>query len=135
MSGNVQHLNPEGLHQNPAYSQVVSVSGRVKTVYVGGQNAVDVHGQIVGEGDLKAQTEQVFRNLEIALSSAGARLEHVIKWNIYIVQGQDIRSGFGVFQQVWGQRPNPPLITGMFVASLANPSFLVELEAVAVLPE
>lgn len=135
MSGNVQHLNPEGLYQNPAFSQIVSVSGAVKTVYVGGQNAVDIKGQIVGEGDLKAQTEQTFRNLEIALSGAGARLEHVIKWSIYVVQGQDVRSGFGVFQQVWGQRPNPPVITVLFVAGLANPDFLVELEAVAVISE
>lgn len=135
MSVNVQHLNPDGLHHNPGFSQVVSVSGAVRTVYIGGQNGVDSNGQIVSKGDLKAQTEQIFRNLGLALRDAGAQLEHIIKWRIYVVQGQDIRDGFGVFQQVWGQRPNPPLITVLVVAGLANPDFLIELEAVAIIPE
>lgn len=135
MADTVQYLNPEGLHQNPAFTQVVSISGAVKTVYVGGQNAVDVHGQVVGEGNLAAQTEQIFRNLEVALRGAGARLEHVVKWTIYVVQGQDISSGFGVFGRVWSERPNPPAITVLVVAGLVNPAFLAELEAVAIIPE
>lgn len=135
MAGTVQYLNPEGLHQNPAFSQVVSVSGAVKTIYVGGQNALDANGEVVGKGDLTAQTKQIFRNLEIALRGAGAGLEHVVKWTIYVVQGQDVRSGFGVFGRVWGERPNPPAITVLVVAGLANPAFLAELEAVAIIPE
>jgi enamine deaminase RidA (YjgF/YER057c/UK114 family) len=62
-------------------------------------------------------------------------LENIIKWNIYVVQGQPIQPAFAVFQQIWGRRPNPPAITMMFVAGLANPEFLVEMDAIAVLPE
>lgn len=131
----VQHLNPEGLHKNPAWSNVVTVSGRARTIYVGGQNAMDPSGQIVGKGDLAAQTEQVFRNLETALRAAGARLEHVIKWNLFVLAGQPLQPGFEVFQRVWGQRANPPVITAAMVAGLAHPDFLLELDAVAVLPE
>jgi enamine deaminase RidA (YjgF/YER057c/UK114 family) len=131
----VQYLNPQGLHQNPAFSQVVAVSGAAKTIYVGGQNAVDAAGNIVGKGDIAAQTAQVFRNLEIALAAAGASLEHSIKWTIYLVQGQPLGPGFAVYQRVWGTRPNPPLVTGVYVAGLAHPDFLIELEAVAVVPE
>ena len=79
----------------------------------------------VGSGSQGAQT---------ALAAAGAGLEHVVKWNIYIVQGQPIQPGFEVFQRIWGRRPNPPTISGMFVAGLANPDFLVEIDAVAVVP-
>ncbi len=86
MRGNVRHLNPEGLHKNPAYSQAVVTTGNVKTVYVGGQNAVDASGEVVGEGDIKAQAEQIFKNLETALAAGGARLDHVIKWNTYVVK-------------------------------------------------
>jgi enamine deaminase RidA (YjgF/YER057c/UK114 family) len=57
MKGSVQHLNPDGLHKNPAYSQAVVVTGTVKTLYVGGQNAVDTSGKIVGKGDIKTQSE------------------------------------------------------------------------------
>lgn len=135
MAGTVQHLNPEGLHQNPAFTQVVSISGAVKTVYVGGQNALDANGEVVGKGDLVAQTEQIFHNLDLALKGVGARLEHIVKWTIYVVQGQDIRSGFGVFGRVWGERPNPPAITVLVVAGLANPEFLAELEAIAIIPD
>ncbi len=133
--GKVSYLNPERLHRNPAYSQVVAVTGKARTVYVGGQNAVDASGKIVGKGDIRAQAEQVFKNLEIALASGGAKLEHVIKWNIYIVQGQPIQPGFEVFKRLWGNRPNPPLITGLFVSGLANPDFLMEMDAIAVIPE
>lgn len=133
--GSVQHLNPDGLSKNPAFSQAVVVTGPVKTIYIGGQDAVDASGAIVGKGDIKAQTEQIFKNLQTALAAAGAELEHVIKWNIYIVQGQSLQAGFEVFQQVWGQRPNPPAISGMFVAGLAHPDFLVEMDAVAVVPQ
>ena len=96
----VQHLNPEGLHRNPAYSQAVVVSGSTKTIYVGGQSSVDSTGAVIGKGDIKAQAEQIFRNLEIALASGGARLEHVIKWNVYVVQGQPPQPAFEVFQRV-----------------------------------
>lgn len=135
LTGSVQHLNPDTLHKNPAFTQVVVVSGPARTIYVGGQNAVDVEGNIVGEGDLKAQVEQTFKNMQAALEAADAGMEHVIKWTIYVVQGQDIRQGFGVFQQVWGNRPNPPTISTLFVAGLANPSFLCEIDAVAVVPQ
>ena len=131
----VEHINPDGLSKNPVFTQVVTVTGPAKTIYIGGQDAVDASGTIVGKGDLKAQTEQVFQNVQTALEACGAGLEHVIKWNIYIVQGQPLRPGFEVAQQVWGQRPNPPAISVMFVAGLANPDFLVEMDAIAVIPE
>jgi enamine deaminase RidA (YjgF/YER057c/UK114 family) len=130
----VQYINPDGLHKNPAYSQVIVVNGLAKTVYVGGQNAVDASGAVIGKGDLKAQTEQVFKNLQIALEAGGAKLENVVKWNIYVVEGQPIEPGLEVFQRVSGNRPNPPVITTVYVAKLANPDFLVEIDAVAVVP-
>lgn len=130
----VEHLNPEGMHHNPAFSQAVVVSGPSRTVYVGGQNAVDAAGHIVGE-DIETQTRQAFANLKQVLGAAGGGIEHVVKWTIYIVAGQPLAPGFAVFQQEWGTRPNPPAITGLFVSALANPAFLVEIDAVAVIPE
>ena len=132
--GSVEHLNPETLHHNPAFTQAVAVSGAVKTVYVGGQNAVDASGAIIGKGDIGAQTEQVMHNIQAALAASGAGLEHVIKWNLYLVQGQPLEPGFAVFQRVWNRRPNPPAISMMRVAGLANPDFLLEIDAIAVVP-
>jgi enamine deaminase RidA (YjgF/YER057c/UK114 family) len=131
----VHHLNPETLNKNPAFTNVIVVSGAVKTIYVGGQDSVDASGTIVGKGDFQAQTEQVLKNLQAALAAAGADLHHVIKWNMFVVQGQDLRAGFAVFQKAWGNRPKPPAITFAFVAGLANPDFLIEMDAIAVVPE
>jgi enamine deaminase RidA (YjgF/YER057c/UK114 family) len=133
--GRVQYVNPDNLNKNPAFSNLVVVTGQVKTIYVGGQDAVDASGMIIGKGDLKAQTVQVLKNIQAALDAGGAAVEHVVKWNVYVVQGQSFLEGFEAFQSVFGTLPNPPAITAMFVAGLAHPDFLVEMDAIAVVPQ
>jgi enamine deaminase RidA (YjgF/YER057c/UK114 family) len=133
-TGQVQYINPDDLHKNPAFTNVVVVTGNVKTIYIGGQDAVDASGASVGD-DIGKQIEQVLKNLQAALKAGGAELEHVIKWTIYIVQGQSLQTGFEAFRRVWGHRPNPPTVSVIFVSGLANPDFLVELDAVAVVPQ
>ena len=128
----VTHVNPEGMHNNPAFSQAVIVAEPARTIYVGGQNAVAADGQIVGVGDLAAQTEQVFKNLETVLAAAGATLHDIIKWTIYVVQGHDTMPAFGVSQRAWGTSARPPAISVVTVVGLAHPDFLVEIEAIAV---
>ena len=132
--GRVEFLNPEGLNRNPAFSNVAIVSGSVRTIYVGGQDSIDANGQVVGVGDIAAQTEQVLRNLRTALTAAGAAPEHVIKWNIFIVDGADVTAGYDAFQRVWGDQAHPPVITAAVVKGLAHPDFLVEMDAIAVVP-
>jgi enamine deaminase RidA (YjgF/YER057c/UK114 family) len=134
MGGRVEFLNPDGLNRNPAFSNVAVVSGNVRTIYIGGQDALDAKRNIVGIGDIAAQTEQVLRNLRTALEAAGAGPEHVVKWNLLIVDGQDFASGYAAFQRVWGDRPNPPAITAAVVKALAHPDFLVEMDAIAIVP-
>jgi enamine deaminase RidA (YjgF/YER057c/UK114 family) len=131
----IEHVNPDGLSRNPAFSHAVSVSGPHRSLYIGGQNALDADGAVVGQGDLRAQTEQIFLNLKRILDACGATLEHVVKWTIYVVQGQSVQPAFEVFQHVWARRPNPPVITVLYVAGLANPGFLAELDAIAIVPE
>ena len=133
--GKVEYLNPDTLNKNPAFTNVVIASGPVRTVYIGGQDAVDASGAIVGKGDFKAQTQQVLQNMQAALAAADAQLEHVVKWNLYILQGQSLQDGFEIYQRMWGNRPNPPAISAMFVAGLAHPDFLLEMDAIAVVPE
>src|SRR5688572_14144191 len=133
--GEVVYINPEGLHKNPAYSQLVVTKGPMKTIYIGGQNATNKEGQILGKGDLKAQAVQTLSNLKIALAAGGASLSNVIKWNVYIVEGQDARVAFQALQEDLKEMPHPPIITGIYVAALAQPNFLLEMDAVAVVPE
>jgi enamine deaminase RidA (YjgF/YER057c/UK114 family) len=132
--GHVEFINPDDLHHNPAFSNVVVVTGNVSTIYIGGQDAVDADGNIIGVGDIAAQTEQALHNLGVALAAAGGRPEHIVKWNVLIVDGQDFAAGYAAFQRVWGDRPNPAVITAAIVNGLAHPDFLVEIDAVAVVP-
>jgi len=82
----VKHSNPEGLF-NKAYSQVVTVSGNGKTIYIGGQNAINSEGQLVGGDNFELQTKQALENIKIALASENATFNDVIKLNIYMVDG------------------------------------------------
>jgi enamine deaminase RidA (YjgF/YER057c/UK114 family) len=134
-TASVRYINPDSLNYNPAFTNVVVVEGNVKTVHIGGQDAINASGEIVGKGDIVAQTEQILTNLRAALEAGGARPEHIIKWNLYVVEGQSLQAGFGAFQNAWPQTPNPPAITMAFVSGLANPDFLVEMDAVAVVPQ
>jgi len=136
LQGSVQYINPDGLPKNPAFTQVVAVSGPVKTVYVGAQLAVDASGAIVGKGDVAAQTEQIMKNLQTCLEAAGARPEHIVQWNIYIVQGQPIQAAFEAGMRWWGGRPNPPANSVMFVVGFPLlPDVLLAIDAVAAVPQ
>ncbi len=129
------HINPDGLFKSPAFSQVVTTQGNGKTIYIGGQNAVNENHEIVGENDLALQTEQVMKKLEIALEACGATFENLVKLNINIVQGQDATKGFEVSQKYLGQSAAQPIVTVLFVAGLVNPDFLLEIDAIAFVPE
>ena len=126
----VRHLNPAGLHRSPAFSQAVVVEQPRATIYVGGQNGVDAHGQLVGS-TLREQSLQAFRNLAAILESEGATLADVVHWRIAVVDGQPIEEGFAAFQEVWNPDDAPPAITVHVVAGLM-PGALVEIDAVAV---
>jgi enamine deaminase RidA (YjgF/YER057c/UK114 family) len=134
-SGRVELLDPDGLVKSPAFSHVAIVSGAVRTIYVGGQDAVTADGEIVGRGDLGAQTTQILANIETALAAAGAGLEHIIKWNVFVVDGHPVGPAYEAFQRVWGGRSAPPpLITVAFVKGLGHPDYLAEMEVIAVVP-
>ena len=105
-----------------------------RTVLIGGQNAVNAKGEIVGKGDFARQTEQALKNLVTCLDAVGADVSDLIQVKIYIKAGEDLRAGFGEWMKVWGQRSNPPLVTGLFVSALANPDYLIEIEGTAALP-
>ena len=77
----VKRTNPPALTTPTGYTHVVEVTGPAKTIYISGQIAYDKDGKIVGAGDMKAQAEQVFKNLEVALTAAGAKFSDVVKMN------------------------------------------------------
>jgi 2-iminobutanoate/2-iminopropanoate deaminase len=127
---NIKRLNPDTLHKNPVFTQIITVESPAKIVYVGGQNGVDANGKVVGT-DIASQSEQTYRNVIAALEAAGATMADVIKMNVYLVQGNSLQDAFTAAQKVQTQRTPPPTVSVLIVAGLANPEFLIEIEAVA----
>ncbi|MDD3771800.1 MAG: RidA family protein [Weeksellaceae bacterium] len=135
MNGQIEHINPDGLSKNPAFSQIITTQGNGKTIYIGGQNSVNENREIIGKGDIARQTEQVMKNLQTALSACGATFDNLVKLSIYVVQGQNLYGAFQTSQKFFGNQTNPPVISVLIVAGLANPDFLVEIDATAFIPE
>jgi enamine deaminase RidA (YjgF/YER057c/UK114 family) len=127
------HINPESMHRNPAFSWAVRVPAGADTIYVGGQNGVGPDGAVVGPG-VGEQSRQAFANLRACLEAAGAQVTDVVKWTILCVEGADLQEGFAAFGEFWPRDAAPPAITFAFVAGLAVPGAVVEIEAVAAVP-
>ena len=100
------------------------------TIYVSGQIAYDSNGELVGEGDMKAQTRQVFDNIKSILESAGSGLKDIVKINTYITDGSKFMDMLAVRSEIFGD--DPPASTAVVVAALAFPALLIEVEAVAI---
>lgn len=129
----VQFINSDKLPPSVGYSQAATVkSGRL--VYVSGQVAVDPSGTLVGPGDFRAQAQQTFENLKAALAASGASFDNVVKLNSYFV---DIKQA-PVFREVrdkYVSPAHPPVSTAVEVRRLVREEWLLEVEAIAVVPE
>jgi 2-iminobutanoate/2-iminopropanoate deaminase len=125
--------NPQGLSSPPTYSHVVEVDGPHRTVYIAGQTGADATGK-VAQG-FRAQAVQVMENLKTALASVDAGFEHVVKINSYLT---DIEANAAEFREVralyFTNKSALPAATLVQVGRLANPAFLLEVEAIAILP-
>jgi enamine deaminase RidA (YjgF/YER057c/UK114 family) len=130
----IQRIRPEGLVSSPAFSHVAIVPPGATTIYVGGQNAVDVDGSLVGAGDVAAQSARALENARTALAAAGATLGDVVHWTVLSVDGVDVAVGYGAIASELAS-DEPALVTAARVAGLGVPGALVEISAVAaVLP-
>jgi enamine deaminase RidA (YjgF/YER057c/UK114 family) len=127
----VRITNPPTLSTPRGYSHVVEVPAGSRMVYVAGQVALDSTGQLVGAGDFRAQTVQVFENLRRALAAAGATFDDVVKLNYYLLDVAQLP----VLREVRDRYVNvatPPASTLIEVRRLFRPDVMVEVEATAV---
>jgi enamine deaminase RidA (YjgF/YER057c/UK114 family) len=129
-------ITPDGLPHPGLYHQAAIASGS-RIVFLAGQVAVDEAGQHVGAGDLAAQVEQCYRNVATALRGAGASFDDVAKLTAYVVDWtpgkmHQLVDGIARAGAALGTTHAPPL-TGIGVSALADPAFLVEIDAVAVI--
>ena len=126
-------INPQTLSTPRGYTHAVTAQGG-KTIFVSGQVAFDVKGEIVGKGDLRAQARQAYENLKSALAAAGATPADVVKMNTYVVNYKP--ADITVIRETRGQvfpQDNPPASTLVGVQALALDGLLIEVEAIAVI--
>ena len=129
---NVRFVNPTTLHPSAGYSHAVESTGG-KTIYISGQVALDPGGNLIGKDDLRGQTRQVFRNLQAALKGAGAEFDSVVKLNYFLLDISQIQ----VVRQVRDEFVNtehPPASSAIEVRRLVRDEFLIEIDAIAVVP-
>src|SRR5262245_38094652 len=126
----VKRTNPPALSKPTGYTHIVEVSGPAKTIYISGQIAYDKDGNLVGAGDMKAQAEQVFKNLETALTAAGAKFSDVVKMNSYITDMSKVQAVRDVRAKYFADMT--PASTFVEVKGLVRPELQLEIEVVAV---
>ncbi len=128
----VRFINPPGMEQTTRYTQLVEISGG-RMVLISGQVATDKDGNLVGKGDMRAQTKQVFENLKTTLESVGATFDDVVKLNSFIV---DMPANLAAYREVrtdyLAKNAHPPASTTVGVSALVRPELLLEVEAMAV---
>lgn len=120
------------LSASRGYSYVVTATGRM--VFVAGQIALDQEGNVVGAGDLRAQTTRVYENLKACLAAAGATFADVVKLNTYVVNlNADQLPVIREVRADYLPAENPPASTLVGVTALAVEGLLIEIEAIAML--
>lgn len=128
----LEHINPEGMHKSPVFSQGIIVPAGTRTLVIGGQNGVDETGKVVSN-DLAGQTARAVDNLIRVLETAGGTLDDLVRVGLFIKGEGDITPGFTEWMKRAGQIKNPPTVSAIRVLGLASPDFLIEIEATAVL--
>lgn len=103
-------------------------------LFLSGQISVDPYGQVIGKGDLKAQSRQAFENMKTVLEQAGATFDNVVKLTTYFTTNIQNYEDYFVVRREYFTKFNPAS-TGVQVAALAFEDLLLEVEAIAYLPD
>lgn len=130
---NVRHTNPSGMSQPAGYSQLVEINGPHRLVFVAGQTGTDARGK-PAKG-FRSQMIQAYANIRAALASAGGSMNDVVRLTTYIT---DIEQNADVYREVraatFTDKSRLPASTLVQIVRLADPAYLVEVDAIAILP-
>jgi enamine deaminase RidA (YjgF/YER057c/UK114 family) len=124
-------VQPNSLNDpRPRYSQGIETTGG-KLLFIAGQTASDKGGNVVGKGDIKAQTTQVFANLKAVLEAAGGTLDDLVMTTTYITD-RSYREGYNEVRSQQYKK-DPPTSTLVIVSGLAHPDYMIEIAGVALI--
>ena len=128
----MRRLNPPDLGPSPGYSQVAEVRAE-RIVFVTGQTAPHVSGELIGKSEFAVQAAQMFRNLAAALDAVGCTAANLVKLTVFLRDMDDL----GAYQEARNRffasvsPPTAPAVTLIEASKLYGPDFLIVIEAVA----
>lgn len=128
----IRFMSPPHLVQSPAFNHVAVIPPDHATVVIGGQNAVDAAGALVGADDIAAQVGRVMENLGEALRTVDAGMQDLVSMTIMVVEGVDLRAAYPAAAATLNGAA--PVVSVLTVAGLAVPGALVEVSAIAAVP-
>jgi enamine deaminase RidA (YjgF/YER057c/UK114 family) len=126
-------IQPKSLSDpRPRYTQGILADGG-RLLFIAGQTASDKDGNVVGKGDIEAQTAQVYKNLTAVLEEAGATLDNLVMTTTYITD-RKYREGYNrVRMGYYNKMKSSPTSTLVIITGLAHPDYLIEINGIAVL--
>lgn len=122
-------ISPKVLTPKMPFSQAIQVG---KQLFISGQVAVDAEGRLVGKGDIEAQTRQVMENIKALVEAAGGSLDDIVKTTTFVTTMKDFAKTAAVRREYF-KEPYPGS-TAVQVTQLVDPDYLIEIEAIAILP-
>lgn len=128
-----REIQPESVPRPVAeYAMGVEVSGG-RTLYIAGQIALDADGNLVGEGDFRAQARQVLTNVQAIIEEAGGSISDIVKMTTFLTD----MAHYDDFKAVRSEFLKPPFPAATLVetSALVRPEWLLEVEATAVIGE
>lgn len=115
------------------YSHMTRVKAN-EYLFIAGMLSSDANGKVIGSGDFQAQCRQVFKNVEVALKSAGATWRNIVQFTTYLVHSQDIPNFMAYRLQEFPKMfpdGNYPPNTLLMVDRLVQEPFLIEVQSIA----
>jgi enamine deaminase RidA (YjgF/YER057c/UK114 family) len=125
-------VNPWTWQERLHFSHAIDARGAERVLFCAGQTSVDPEGRVLHPGDMAAQLEQAFDNLETVLSRAGLELANVVRLNYYVTDMEAFAAARATIAARLGPLAVKPSGTLLGITRLAQPDLLVEIEATAV---
>lgn len=131
MPAKIERLAAKGVFDPPAYTQTVKVSGAQTIVFISGQVAYDEKGGVAHSGDFAAQARATYAALKAQVEAAGGTVASIVKLNTYLVDIRHRGELAAIREEVLGKKAPASTLVG--VTALAQPGWLIEVEAIAVI--
>jgi enamine deaminase RidA (YjgF/YER057c/UK114 family) len=126
-----QQYAARGVFDPPTYSQAVKVTGGETILYLAGQVAYDHNGNAAHAGDFKAQARAALQAVKAQVEAGGGTMANIVKVNTYLTDIRHRTEYAAIREEFFGKKM--PASTLVAVSALAQPEFLIEIEAIAVI--